>query len=276
MDSSTFELFSDVMGGAGQSARNGQRKGGVKAHIVIDAKHQLPQICYLTEAKENDRVLMDKVQLTAGSVLVFDKGYVKHSQWQEWTEKNITWVTRLNENAFIELVEDLPVDEKQGKRGIFSDQYVLLGRGTNASTEIIPARKVVYHDKKKKRTFTFITNNTQYKPSTIAGFYKKRWLIENKFKSIKQNFQLKYFLGDTPNAIKIQLWCALIADFIINLISVIANKKKWSYANLRGLIRMHLGTYVNVIQFLNAPEKALKKLINEHQHSQLQFQFDST
>jgi Transposase DDE domain/Domain of unknown function (DUF4372) len=263
MDSSTFELFSDVMVGAGAFDRNGKRKGGVKAHMVISAKHLIPEICYFTEARENDRVLMEKVQLSPGAILVFDKGYVKHSQWQEWNNQSITWITRMISNAHYEIVQDMPVNAYQQKRGVISDQYILLGRGTNVSTEIIPARRIVYFDKKKNRDFVFLTNNERFQPSTIAAFYKKRWAIETKFKSLKQNFQLKYFLGDTANAIKIQLWCALIADLLIRIIMAVAQKRKWSYSNLRALIRMHLGTYVNLIAFLNSPENALKKIINQ-------------
>jgi transposase len=274
MDSSTFELFSDVMTGAGAFNKNGRRKGGVKAHMVINARHLIPEICYFTEAKENDRVLMEKVQLSPGAILVFDKGFVKHGQWQQWTERDITWVTRMNDNAYYELIQDMPISAAQRKRGIISDQYVLLGRGTNVSTEIIPARRIVYYDRKKKREFSFLTNNESYQPFTIAGLYKKRWAIETKFKSLKQNFQLKYFLGDSPNAIKIQLWCALIADLLIRIVNSIAKRKKWSYANLRGLIRMHMGTYVNLIAFLNSPEEAMRKLINEQ--TQLSIEFNST
>jgi hypothetical protein len=275
MDSSTFELFSDVMIGAGAFDRNGKRKGGVKAHMLIDAKHLLPQICYFTEARENDRVLMEKVKLVAGSILVFDKGYIKHSQWQQWNDESITWITRMMSNAYYQLIQEMPVSDAQHKRGVLSDQYILLGRGTNASTEIIPARRIVYFDKRKNREFVFLTNNERFQPSTIATFYKRRWAIETKFKSLKQSFQLKYFLGDTANAIKIQLWCALIADLLIRLIMNIAQKKKWSYSNLTALIRMHLGTYVNLIAFLNAPELALKRLIS-HQTNQFSLQLNSS
>jgi hypothetical protein len=275
MDSSTFELFSDVMVGAGSFDKNGKRKGGVKAHMLIDARHQLPEVCHLTEARENDRLLMDKILLPPGSILVFDKGYIKHSQWQTWTEHNITWVTRMMENAYYRVVQNMPVDDSQKLRGVISDEYILLGRGTNASTEVIPARRIVYHDKKKNRTFVFLTNNEKFKPSTIAGFYKIRWTIEIKFKAIKQNFQLKYFLGDSPNAIKIQLWCALIANLLVQIISMMAKKKKWSFTNLCGLLRMHLGTYVNLTAFLNSPEKSLQNLIPTTD-SQLQFAFNST
>ena len=275
MDSSTFDLFADVMQGVGAIKENGKRKGGVKAHMMIDYIHQLPAICYFSEARENDRILMDKIHLPSGSILVFDKGYVKHSQWQRWTEKNIIWTTRMNENASYELIQEMPISDSQRAKGVLSDQMVLLGRGTGPTTEIIPARRIGYFDKKKKRQFTFLTNSERLSPATIAGFYKKRWKIENYFKSLKQNFQLRYFLGDSPNAILIQLWCALIADMLIKLVMTFARKKRWAYANLRALIRMHLGTYVNLMAFLNSPEKALRSRI-KYMTGQLKFNFNPT
>jgi hypothetical protein len=275
MDSTTIEIFSDVMLGVGAVKLNGKRKGGVKAHMLIDAIHHIPQICFFSEAKENDRIFMDKVALERHSILVFDKGFTKHSQWQRWTEQGITWVTRMNKNAYYERVEKLPVSDAQSKQGVKSDEAIWLGRGTHSSTEIIPARRIVFYDKSKKRHFVFITNSEKLKPGTIAGFYKRRWDIETNFKSIKQNFQLRYFLGDSANAIQIQLWCTLIVNLLIRLVMNIAAKKKWSFANLCALIRMHLGTYVNLIAFLLAPEKALLSNI-KIQQTQLRFMFNST
>lgn len=275
MDSSTIELFSSVLLGAGTAKANGKRKGGVKVHMVIDAVHHLPQICYLSAAKENDRILMDKVNLPPGSILVFDKGYVKHSIWQRWTETDVYWVTRMNKNAYYKVEQLMDVSEAQKKKGVISDEIVLLGRGTNPSTEIIPARKIEFYDKEKDRKFTFLTNHEHLKPASVAALYKKRWTIETNFKTLKQNFQLRYFLGDSSNAIMIQIWCALITDLLVKLVMKISKRKQWSYPNLRELIRMHLATYVNLLAFLLSPEKALRnqmKIIKP----QLKFKFDST
>jgi len=95
---------------------------------------------------------------------------------------------------------------------------------------------------------------------TIAGIYKRRWQIELLFRRIKQNFQLSNFLGDNQNAIKIQLWCTLIADLLVKVVKDKADKLKkckWSFANVASLIRQHLGTYIDLIKFLVNPEKAI-------------------
>ncbi len=276
MDSSTFELFSDVMLGVGANSKNGKRKGGVKAHMMINAVHLLPEICYFSNARENDRIIVDKILLPAGSILVFDKGYSKFSQWQQWTIDGLFWVTRLNKNASYVVIQKMNVSPAQMKKGVISDEYIFLGRGTTPSTEQIPARRIVYYDKSKSRIFAFVTNAEHLKPFSIAALYKRRWLIETNFKAIKQNFQLRYFLGDTPNAIKIQLWSALIADLLIRIVMNLAHKKKknWAFSNLCALIRMHLATYVNIIAFLISPLKSLRYYTPPK--TQYEMQFDST
>jgi hypothetical protein len=113
MDSTTIELFNDVMGGAGMSKLDGRRKGGVKVHMLVNPIHQIPSVIYLSEARENDRVFMDKVKAPKGSILVFDKGYFKFSQWQQWTEQGIYWVSRLSRIAYYQVLEDKPVSNTE-------------------------------------------------------------------------------------------------------------------------------------------------------------------
>ena len=261
IDSSTIELFQDVMRGAGMGKMDGRRKGGVKAHTMINAAHNIPCLVYLSEAKENDRVVMDKIDVPKGSILVFDKGYVKYRQWQKWTEAKIYWVTRLNDEAYYQVLEDRPVNEKQANAGVSEDQLILLGSGTTPGSEVIMARRVKYYDADKERWFVFVTNHTQFSASHIADLYRKRWQIETLFKSVKQNFQFRYFLGESANAICIQIWCALIADLLLKVIQRSVKKKTWALSNLSAMIRMHLATYVDIFAFLNNPEKALRRAL---------------
>lgn len=120
----------------------------------------------------------------------------------------------------------------------------------------IRGRIVTYCDSTSKKTLQFISNNLKMSPITIALIYKKRWQIECLFKRFKQNYPLKYFLGDSQNAIKIQIWCALITDLLIKIVKN-QIKRKWSFSNLASIIRLHLMTYINILKFLEAPEKAL-------------------
>jgi len=263
IDSSTMELFQDIMIGAGMSKKDGRRKGGVKVHMMVNSSHLMPKVVYLSEARENDRVFMDKITAPKGSILVFDKGYIKFSKWQEWTDQSLYWVTRLSNTAYYEVVSDLPVNEQQQQWGILEDQIILLGRGSTKTTEVIPARRIMYYDHAKDRIFEFVTNHIKFSPKHIADLYKKRWEIETVFKSIKHNYQLKYFLGNNPNAVCIQIWCSLIADLLLKVIKRAVKKRKWAFSNLCSMVRMHLGTYVNLWEFLKSPENALPKTINQ-------------
>lgn len=275
MDSSTIDLFNDVMGGAGISKQDGRRKGGVKVHMLVNPVHQIPSVLYLTEARENDRVFMDRVRAQRGTILVFDKGYFKFSQWQSWTEQGIYWVTRLSRIAYYQVLEDKEVTQKQIEAGVISDQSILLGRGTSPGSEVILARRVVYFDKEKNRSFEFVTNHDRFSPANIAMLYKKRWHIETMFKSLKQNYQLKYFLGDNANAICIQIWCSLIADLLIKVIRKSILKRKWSLSNLSSMIRMHLATYVRLKEFLGNPEAELK-IASRMNNRQYELLFNTT
>lgn len=264
IDSTTIDLFNDIMGGAGVSKDNGRRKGGVKAHLMTSITHLIPQVVYLSAAKENDRIFMEKIKAVKGSILVFDMGYIKYSQWNEWTQQGIYWVSRLSSSAYYQVLEEHLVSEKQKQLGVISDQKILLGKGTGPGSEVIFARRVVYFDAQKQRNLVFVTNHEKFSASNIAALYKKRWNIETLFKSIKQNYQLRYFLGDNPNAIQIQIWCSLIVDLLVKTVKKIA-KRNWSVSNLFSMIRIHLGTYVDLMNFLNNPEKSLCANTNQMQ-----------
>ena len=107
----------------------------------------------------------------------------------------------------------------------------------------------------------FITNNFEFDAETIALIYKKRWQIETLFKQLKQNFPLKYFLGDNQNAIEIQIWVSMIANLLVTLLKN-KIKRKWAFSNLVALIRMHLMDYINIYKFLENPEKSWQE-VNE-------------
>ena len=137
----------------------------------------------------------------------------------------------------------------------------MLGRPSNRSkTPLIKVRRVIYRDPQTNKRFEFITNDWKSKPQRIADIYKSRWQIELVFKRIKQRYPLRYFLGDNENAIKIQIWTALICDLLVQIVKDHLEqraKAKWSYSNLASMIKHHLMTYIKLIPFLSNPEKAL-------------------
>jgi hypothetical protein len=261
IDSTTITLFSEVFKACGNAGANGRKKGGVKAHVLIRSKDNVPCFVHISAASTNDRGIMPHLNLPKGSILVMDKGYNSYIPMADWTKKGISWVTRLHKRARWTSLEERVVSEQILANGVRSDKNILLGTPEKANkTPLQIARLVTYYDEQTGREFEFLTNNLELNPLTIAGIYKRRWQIEILFKRIKQNFQLSNFLGDNQNAVKIQLWCTLIADLLVKIVKDKADKlkkTKWAFANVAGLIRQHLGTYIDLIRFLVNPEKAV-------------------
>ena len=256
MDSTTISLFTDIMKGAGCPAADGRKKGGAKAHVLLDAHNDIPALIRLSAASRNDKILMGDINLPRGSILVFDKGYHHFAQWQRWTDQRINWVTRLIDHEVIEVISERTLTKEQLQSGVQSDQVIILGRGTLKTTRRIQVRLVSYYDAVSKKTFRFLSNNFKFSPQTIANIYKGRWQIELFFKRFKQHNPVRLFLGDNENAIKIQLWCSFIADLLIKIIKD-RLRRPWSFANLSSTIRHNLMNYLHLKTFLNNPDRLI-------------------
>jgi len=262
IDSTTITLFSNIIRGAGSYRRNGRKKGGVKAHVLLHAGHEVGSFVRITEGRQHDLVFLRTLHVPGGSILVFDKAYTNYKKFAEWNKQNITWVTRQKNDAVSQKLERLQIDEQSKQNGVIKDELIRIGRPSNHSqTPLIEVRRVRYKDNQTKKKFQFITNDTVSRPEQIAVIYKRRWQIELVFKRIKQRYPLRYFLGDNENAIHIQIWMALLCDLLIQIIKdQLKNQKiKWSYANLASMIKLHLMTYIQLLAFLKNPEKALLK-----------------
>lgn len=260
LDATTISLFSEVMHGVGVHRNNGRKKGGAKAHVLMRASEDVPCFVHLTEGRVNERVVFDRLPLPPGAVIVMDKGFNSYKQYDQWTQQGVTFVTRLMENATMRVEREREVSQHQQSLGVIGDQEVELAQHTNTRVTRVKARVVEFFDKVASRSFRFLTNDLVHAPATIAALYKQRWQIELLFKRIKQHRPLRYFLGDSPNAIKIQIWCALIADLLIKVIKDRAEHvapRRWSFSNLAAIVRQHLGTYVDLMAFLKNPERAL-------------------
>jgi len=128
-------------------------------------------------------------------------------------------------------------------------------------------RKVRFYDRELKREFEFLTNLFDMRPDLIAALYKLRWQIELLFKQLKQNFPLKYFLGDNENAIKVQIYCTLIANLLMTVIQKTL-KRSWAFSNLVSFCKIHLFNYIHLLNFLENPDKDWQKILrNEEQLS---------
>jgi hypothetical protein len=253
-DSSTITLFQEILKAPSMGKVNGKRKGGIKVHTLISAEEDVPVQVNFTAARANDMTFLQEIQLEKGSFIVFDKGYVDYAQYQRLSNEGVSFVTRQRQGASYRKVSSSELSHKSLGAGVLSDERIILGTRTHAKGIRLDCRMVTFYDKEKNRTFEFLTNNFALPPEAIADLYKKRWQIEILFKRVKQNFPLKYFLGDNVNAIKIQIWCAFIADLLIKLVQV-QLKRKWAFSNLSALIRLHLMSYIHLFNFLNNPDQ---------------------
>lgn len=262
-DSTTISLFQEILKNAGRSPINGKRKGGIKAHTLIKSDQDVPCLVEFSSAAAHDAPFMKSVNLPNGSIAVFDKAYVDYNVFAKWEKQSVTFVTRIRKNSVYEIVGDFEVSEAQKLKGVVSDTGIILGHNHHNKITKVEARLVEYYDKKTQRTFQFLTNNFTFSPATIAEIYKRRWQIESLFKRIKQNYPLKYFLGESENAIRIQIWCALIADILLKYIRRKV-RRKWAFSNLSSMVRLHLMNYIHLGKFLENPEKAIIKQIRQY------------
>jgi len=262
-DATTITLFQEILKAGGHSKADGRRKGGIKVHTLLHGATDVPTMIHYSAAAATDIQFLKLVKLPAGSVVVFDKGYRHYASYNLLTSQQITWVTRHRDSSVCNILKRNPVNEYQKQKGITSDHTILLGRPGVWGVETVPCRMVSYRDPVTKKFFRFITNNYELAPLTIANYYRKRWQIEIFFKRIKQNYPLQYFLGDSENAIKIQIWCALIADLLIRVVKK-GTRSTMSFSNINSLVRIHLMTYMDLKSFLRSPEKSLIRKIKQH------------
>lgn len=169
-----------------------------------------------------------------GSIITFDKAYVDYEQYEAFTKSSIWYVTRLKDNALYEGREEFDIPDGADS-GVLKDDEIVLRYGENKKHEH-RARRIAYWDSEKSRLFEFITNNFELTAEKVVLIYKKRWQIELLFKQLKQNFPLKYFLGDNENAIEIQIWAALLANLLLTLIKS-RLKRSWSFSNMVSVIQ---------------------------------------
>ncbi len=263
-DSTTITLFSEAMRGTAPKGL-GKRKGGAKAHVLMKADEDVPRFVCLTEAKENDNIFTPMIQLPKDFIVTFDRIYYSFKPLIHWNQTSVTWVTRMHSMIAYSIVKSKEISREQKNAGIVADEIIIAG--ARERKDKIKARRVIYCDPISKTKLIFFTNNMKMKAITIAGIYKKRWQIECLFKRLKQNYPLKYFLGDSENAIKIQIWCALITDLLIKVVKDKV-KRKWSFSNIAAMIRLHLMTYIHLIKFLQNPEKALENYTAPSYNSQ--------
>lgn len=256
-DSTTISLFKDILKCVGRNPQNGKKKGGIKVHTVINVDETIPKLIWFTEARTHDHVLLKKLKMDSNTIYVFDKGYNDYKAFQRFSDNQTGFVTRIKDNAVYKTIESNIIEEHIHS-GVLEDQIIeVIVKNGNISSNL-KLRKIRFYDRVLKREFEFITNLFEMRADLVSAIYKLRWQIELLFKQLKQNFPLKYFLGDNENAIKIQIYCALIANLLMTVIQKML-KKSWAFSNLVSFCQIHLFNYIHLIHFLENPDKDWQK-----------------
>lgn len=265
VDSTTISLFSDILRGVGRHPLNGKKKGGIKMHTVINAMEDVPCLVRFSSAATHDHTFLKELELKKGSFVVFDKAYNDYRQYSQWTSQDIYFVTRQKENAVYRNVSEFNLGDATPPTVLKDEVIAVHKKGI-----VIELRRIAYWDEKNQKVYEFISNNFLLSPEKICDIYKHRWQIETMFKRLKQNFPLKYFLGDSPNAIKIQIWCGLIMQLLMLVVQK-RTKRTWAYSNMVSMVRLHLMSYIDLIGFLENPTHKWDHLTTKPPDIQLSF-----
>lgn len=227
IDSTTISLFSNVIfKGVGRHPNAGKKKGGIKVHSVIHANEGVPCDVKFTSAATNDSFMLAPSYYNRDEIVALDRAYINYEKFEELTDRGVVF-----------------------RKGVINHI----------------ARLITYVDIKKgkqPKLITLLTNDFDMRPEVIVAIYRRRWQIESLFKQIKQNFPLRYFYGESANAIKIQIWVTLIANLLLSLLQS-SLSRPWSFSGLATMVRIVMMYYLNLETFFNQPDADLKIMLAE-------------
>lgn len=230
-------------------ARFRRTKGAVKLHLVLDHDGYLPCFGLITEGSVHDVKVAQQLHFAPGTVVVDDRAYNDYRLFASWTEAGVFFVTRMKDNAQFRVIEERQPPQN---RGILCDQTIELS-GVGAQTKCPHRlRRIEAVREDTGEILVFLTNHHQLGASTVAAVYKERWQVELFFKALKQNLKIKTFVGTTANAVKTQIWSALISMLLLRYLQL-ASRFGWSMANLVALLRMNLFTHRDLRTWLDEP-----------------------
>ncbi|MCU4166749.1 IS4 family transposase [Carboxylicivirga caseinilyticus] len=215
-DSSTIDLCLSVF----WWAEFRRTKGGIKLHTLYDVKTSIPAFLYISNAKMHDVNALDLISYEPGSFYVIDKAYIDYKRLYHLHQQRAFFVTRAKDNMRFNRMYSMTVDKTTGVK---YDQIGKLETYYPSRDYPEKLRRIKYYDSEINKELIFLTNNMELKATDIAYLYKKRWEVELFFKWMKQHLKIKSFWGTTLNAVKIQMYCAIIAYC---LVAIIGNKLK--------------------------------------------------
>ena len=259
IDSTTITLFSNLLfNGMGRHPKTGKKKGGIKVHTVIHANEGVPSDIKFTSAATNDSFMLKPTTLSKGDIMSMDRAYIDYAKFQQLTERGVIYVTKMKKNLKYSVLSDTMFQTPDGLMEVRIQNVEFVKQIRGGETIHHKSRIITYVDAKKRKLISLLTNDMDSDPDEIIAIYRQRWEIELLFKQMKQNFPLKYFYGESANAIKIQIWVTLIANLLLMVMQK-GLKRQWSFSGLATMVR----NYVDFHSLFNNPEKEWEIILSE-------------
>jgi hypothetical protein len=228
-----------------------QTKGAVKLHLLLDHQGHLPCYAVITEGKQHEIRVARQLHYEPGTLLAIDRGYLDYEWFADLSEQGVFFVTRMKDNADYLVIEER---ELPRRKGLLRDQVICFPKQAGAGRECF-FRRIEFYDEEQDRVLVFLTNHLRLAAATVAAVYKQRWQIELFFKALKQSLRIKTFVGTSANALKTQIWAALIAMLLIKYLQLRATFG-WSLSNLVALLRQQLFVYRDLWVWIDYPFQA--------------------
>jgi hypothetical protein len=244
VDTTVMELVANCM----DWAKHRHRKAAAKTHMRLNLQSLLPNFVIIDTAGEHDNKRARELcaGVRSGEIVLFDKGYVDFDHLKDLDERGVFWVTRAKDNMAYEVVQQMP-QSKDDK--ILQDEIIVLSHPNKPAPELMRRIVAVVEIDGEEREMVFLTNNLHWSPRSVADLYRCRWQIEVFFKQIKQTLQLADFLGHNANAVRWQVWIALLVYVLLRYLSYVS---KWahSFTRLFTIVRAVLWSQIDLMDLL--------------------------
>jgi hypothetical protein len=257
-DSSVIDLCLNIF----WWAKFRKAKGAIKLHTLFDVKTSIPCFIHITEASVHDVNILDELEYEKESFYVLDKAYVDFKRLYSINQAKAYFVTRAKDNFNFRWQKSMKCNRK---KNVMCDQLILLSGFYARKNYPKKLRRIKYYDVETDKTFIFLTNNFDLPALDIALLYKYRWRVELFFKWIKQHLKILTFWGTTENAVKIQVYIAILT---YTLVAIVKNKLQspLSTYEILQILSMSLLDKTPVKELINKP---YRQNIKELLYSQL-------
>jgi len=226
-------------------------KGAVKMHTLLNYDGGLPSFVHISDGKTGDNTAAYHIDIQAGAVVVADRYYADFKLLNNWDSTGVFFVVRHKSNLAFEKIKEKQLPENK-KENLLIDETIKLTGTKTSKRYTSKLRRVAVWDEENQQTIELITNNFKWSADTIAKLYKSRWQVEIFFRDIKQLLNIKTFIGTSENAVKIQLWTALITILLLKVLKNMA-KHKWYLSNLVAFIRLNIFVKIKLQKWLDNP-----------------------